>query len=661
MSTTNTNFSTLIAAIDSKAQSLASSTTNAKDLVFLGKAVEALNIPDSVSGVIAEGDTQVAAVTAEGNTQVAAIQAAAAAVALYNTITVTAVTGAFIIDGTNKKALNLTPSLRYRFDQSDASNAGHPLKFSTTADGTHASGGAEFTTGVTSVGTPGQAGAYTEIIVEQDSVNLFYYCSQHSGMGNTAYSAYNVLSTAPSDGEVLAYNAAQGVYVNTAASSGTAAVAVADITLDTFSTDLTSVGRNLEATNLSAYIQSVRIRGMDTSTLAYAGINSMVKNQATTGGTMNHNFALFSANQSTGAISLAGNITTHTNSGSAADYSTHGKAADEWTGRYTYLGHIPRNGGGHTYGYDGVLISGTGSQDSFHTSSNTLYPHGNYGSSSHYVAPTERRLGGAVVHVIDAYRSSNSKATVGEFVYNYSTSSVNASSIAATPVTTSATSTNYPVFYFQQYDSTNEPYYNAFHSFKEGFWGRARSNGSWSQILANAPLLATWSAWTLSNGNQIIENGNEAWIVDVSNGSTTALASTYLTPYFGIALQGYFEFAWNIGTDEWLQAVPGGKFIKFKINPTTGQMTMSNNEAIVSDFLAASYSNGWHERRGLWSSLNANNIGGNGKASTFGNENSNGHGYGQSKLFFVGGDNNTKKMYAATYDLAPITSVLTYA
>lgn len=78
MSTTNTSFSTLISAIDTKAQSLASSTTDAKDLVYLGKAIEALNIPDSVSAIIDEGDTQVARVTSEGTTQVAAVQAAGA-------------------------------------------------------------------------------------------------------------------------------------------------------------------------------------------------------------------------------------------------------------------------------------------------------------------------------------------------------------------------------------------------------------------------------------------------------------------------------------------------------------------------------------------------------------------------------------------------------
>ena len=75
MPTTNTNFSTLITAIDTKAQSLAASTTDPKDLVFLGKAVEALNVADTVSAVITEGDTQVAAVAAQGTTSIAAVAA----------------------------------------------------------------------------------------------------------------------------------------------------------------------------------------------------------------------------------------------------------------------------------------------------------------------------------------------------------------------------------------------------------------------------------------------------------------------------------------------------------------------------------------------------------------------------------------------------------
>lgn len=73
----------------------------------------------------------------------------------------------------------------YRFDQSDSSNSNHPLRLSTTSNGTH-NGGTEYTTGVTKVGTPGTAGAYTEINVMPATPTLYYYCANHSGMGGQA-------------------------------------------------------------------------------------------------------------------------------------------------------------------------------------------------------------------------------------------------------------------------------------------------------------------------------------------------------------------------------------------------------------------------------------------------------------------------------------------
>ncbi len=87
--------------------------------------------------------------------------------------------------GTSAITLELQEGGTFTFDQSDASNAGHPLRFSSTADGTHG-GGSEYTTGVTTTGTPGQAGAKTVITVAGSAPTLYYYCTQHSGMGGQA-------------------------------------------------------------------------------------------------------------------------------------------------------------------------------------------------------------------------------------------------------------------------------------------------------------------------------------------------------------------------------------------------------------------------------------------------------------------------------------------
>tara|TARA_B100000282_G_scaffold58214_1_gene38552 strand:+ start:265 stop:726 length:462 start_codon:yes stop_codon:yes gene_type:complete len=81
--------------------------------------------------------------------------------------------------------LTLTEGQTYRFDQSDSSNSGHPFRFSTTANGTHG-GGSQYTTGVSTNGTPGSAGAYTEITVAVGAPTLYYYCTNHSGMGGQA-------------------------------------------------------------------------------------------------------------------------------------------------------------------------------------------------------------------------------------------------------------------------------------------------------------------------------------------------------------------------------------------------------------------------------------------------------------------------------------------
>ena len=94
------------------------------------------------------------------------------------TFTVTASGGKFLIDGVSAPALTLYKGWTYTFDVSDSSNGSHPLRFYANSS--------QYSTDVVVIGTQGSAGAKVQIkIPESQLPNFQYYCTNHSGMGNT--------------------------------------------------------------------------------------------------------------------------------------------------------------------------------------------------------------------------------------------------------------------------------------------------------------------------------------------------------------------------------------------------------------------------------------------------------------------------------------------
>ena len=97
---------------------------------------------------------------------------------LVKTVTVSSVGGSnkYFIDGVQQDTLDLYEGNTYIFNYPSA----HPFKFSTTSNGTHASG-SEYTTGVTH-----NSSTQVTIVVASGAPTLYYYCSSHSAMGGTA-------------------------------------------------------------------------------------------------------------------------------------------------------------------------------------------------------------------------------------------------------------------------------------------------------------------------------------------------------------------------------------------------------------------------------------------------------------------------------------------
>ena len=92
----------------------------------------------------------------------------------------------YYINGELAPVLYLQEGNTYIFDQSDSTNGTHQLGFSTNPNNSPA---APYTTGVTTTGSPGTDGKTTIVVAPVRTTGaplLFYYCTNHSNMGNTA-------------------------------------------------------------------------------------------------------------------------------------------------------------------------------------------------------------------------------------------------------------------------------------------------------------------------------------------------------------------------------------------------------------------------------------------------------------------------------------------
>ena len=86
------------------------------------------------------------------------------------------------LDGVFAPFVQFEPGNTYRFDQSEGTNATHPLRFYLDAARNNL-----YSTGVTTNGTAGSSGAYTQIVVSDTTPQrLYYQCSSHAYMGNMA-------------------------------------------------------------------------------------------------------------------------------------------------------------------------------------------------------------------------------------------------------------------------------------------------------------------------------------------------------------------------------------------------------------------------------------------------------------------------------------------
>ena len=97
----------------------------------------------------------------------------------------------YTLDGVESPFLTLVPGRTYRFKQDDNSNSSHPIAFYLTANKA-----TQYTGGVTTNGSAGSSGAYTQIVEGDETPTVLHYqCTAHGYMGNAVEVNSNVVNS----------------------------------------------------------------------------------------------------------------------------------------------------------------------------------------------------------------------------------------------------------------------------------------------------------------------------------------------------------------------------------------------------------------------------------------------------------------------------------